>query len=139
MISVNRSTESSLAGASGNLDRVSIFAICLSGALIFTTIQAQDFADVAGDGALGRVTFPIYAPELSRAFTLFALIAWSCVLSACWEVGPLLSGAFIALGTLVGWRYYVFRTPANDDRSYVLYNVSTLRPCFLSCPDRSLS
>ena len=107
------------------MDRVSVVAICLSGALIFTTIQAQDFADVQGDAALGRVTFPIYAPELSRVFTLFTLIAWSCGLSAFWEIGPLFSGVFIALGVVVGWRYYVLRTPEDDNDSYVLYNVST--------------
>ncbi|KAJ3733193.1 UbiA prenyltransferase family [Lentinula guzmanii] len=37
--------------------------LCWNGAVIFTTIQAQDFPDVQGDAALGRVTLPIYAPE----------------------------------------------------------------------------
>ena len=112
-------------GATRDLDRVSVFAVCLSGALIFTTIQAQDFADTEGDSALGRVTFPIYAPEFSRTFTLFALIAWSCGLSAFWDIGPAYRAAFIGLGALVGWRYYSKRTVEADCRSYVLYNVSS--------------
>ncbi|KAI0704551.1 UbiA prenyltransferase family-domain-containing protein [Earliella scabrosa] len=112
-----------LMGATRDLDRVSMFAVCLSGALIFTTIQAQDFADTEGDSALGRVTFPIYAPEFSRTFTLFALIAWSCGLSAFWDIGPAYRAAFIGLGALVGWRYYSKRTVEADCRSYVLYNI----------------
>ena len=115
---------SPLSGANHNLDHASFWAICLSGALIFTTIQAQDFADVEGDAALGRVTFPIYAPKVSRAFTLFALTAWSCGLCLFWNIGPLCSAAFIALGALVGGRYYSLRSANDDERSYLFYNVS---------------
>ena len=122
-----------LVGLTRDLDSVSIFAIYLSGALIFTTIQAQDFADVEGDSALGRVTFPIYAPELSRVFTLFALVGWSCGLSAFWDIGPLHRAIFIGFGALVGWRYYVLRTAKEDGRSYVLYNVSIWRSLGTMC------
>lgn len=110
-------------GMTRDLDYISAVSIVLSGVLIFTTIQAQDFADVEGDSALGRVTFPIYAPELARAFTLLALVAWSWGLSAFWEIGPLYGAAVTVAGAVVGWRYYALRTPAEDKRSYVLYNV----------------
>lgn len=108
------------------MDYISATAVCVSGALIFTTIQAQDFADVEGDKQLGRVTFPIHAPEFSRAFTLGALVGWSIFLSWFWSIGPLCAMGFIGLGTFVGLRYYIHRTEAKDRRSYVFYNVSTI-------------
>ncbi|EKM50744.1 uncharacterized protein PHACADRAFT_188269 [Phanerochaete carnosa HHB-10118-sp] len=110
-------------GASREIDYISTTAVCISGALIFTTIQAQDFADVEGDKQLGRVTLPIYAPEFSRAFTLGALIGWSIFLSWFWHIGPLCAIGFIGMGTFVGLRYYTRRTEAEDRESYVFYNI----------------
>ena len=86
------------AGASRDLDAISLTAVCISGALIFTTIQAQDFADVEGDAALGRKTFPIFAPRASRVASLLAMCAWSLFLACFWGVGPLCGGAFVAFG-----------------------------------------
>ncbi|KAI0763940.1 UbiA prenyltransferase family-domain-containing protein [Trametes elegans] len=112
-----------LMGISQSLDTVSITAVCLSGLLILTTIQVQDFPDVDGDSALGRVTLPIYAPEASRAATLAALVGWSAALAWLWGVGPICACAFVALGTCVGVRCYVLRRPCADKRTYVLYNI----------------
>ncbi|KAI0704542.1 UbiA prenyltransferase family [Earliella scabrosa] len=112
-----------LMGSQPALDRVSMFSVGMSGAVIFTTIQAQDFADVEGDRELGRATFPLYAPEMSRIVTLLALVLWSAILSVFWELGPVMSFAFIAVGLLVGTRYYVLRSADADRSSYVLYNI----------------
>ncbi|KAI1787180.1 UbiA prenyltransferase family-domain-containing protein [Ganoderma leucocontextum] len=112
-----------LMGATRDLDTVSLTAVCISGALIFTTIQAQDFADVEGDAALGRKTFPIYAPRASRVATLLAMCAWSLFLACFWGVGPLCGAAFVAFGSFVGCRFYFLRTAEEDTRSYVLYNI----------------
>ena len=111
-------------------------AVCISGALIFTTIQAQDFADVEGDAALGRKTFPIIAPRASRVASLLAMCAWSLGLALFWDVGPLVGGAFVALGSFVGARFFFLRTAEEDERSYVLYNVS--RPLPPPAPGTSL-
>ncbi|KAH9896524.1 UbiA prenyltransferase family [Cubamyces lactineus] len=112
-----------LVGAVRDFDQTSIMACILSGALIFTTIQAQDFADVEGDKLLGRVTIPIWAPELSRVGTLLLMCAWSLFLPWYWEIGAPATLAFLALGTFVGLRYYLLRHTDADKRSYVLYNV----------------
>ncbi|KAI0746376.1 UbiA prenyltransferase family [Daedaleopsis nitida] len=112
-----------LMGVTRDLDSVSMLAVFLSGAVIMTTIQAQDFADVEGDAALGRVTLPIYAPEFSRVLTLCTLVAWSIALSVVWGIGPLYGGIFIALGAYVGWRFYCLRSPADDCWTYVIYNI----------------
>ena len=119
-------------GPTRDLDVVSLTAVAISGALIFTTIQAQDFADVEGDAALGRKTFPIYAPGLSRVASLLAMCAWSLVLACFWGVGPLCGGAFVAFGSFVGCRFYFLRTAEEDARSYVLYNVSRPATRFLA-------
>lgn len=110
-------------GGHRTLDSISIMAVCISGLLIFTTIQAQDFADVAGDRAMGRITFPIYAPELSRIATFCAIFAWSILISRFWNIGPACMWAFSALGAYVAFRYYFLRNTQDDKVSYVLYNV----------------
>ena len=70
-----------LLGSSRNLDSTSYASVIISGLLVLTTVQAQDFADVEGDKQLGRVTFPIRAPQFSRLWTLLAMVAWSAVLT----------------------------------------------------------
>jgi len=107
----------------GVLDFISVTSIIISGILIFTAIQAQDFPDVEGDKAVGRMTFPIYAPELSRFVTLFATSAWSVFLCWFWEVGPISTALFTSFGLHVGLRYYCWRTIEADKKSYLIFNV----------------
>lgn len=91
--------------------------------VIFTTIQAQDFPDVEGDAAIGRVTFPIYAPEFSRIFTFMATTGWSVCLCWFWDIGPCSTVAVALIGGYVGCRYYIWRDAKTDSQSYILYNV----------------
>ncbi|PCH34874.1 hypothetical protein WOLCODRAFT_79171 [Wolfiporia cocos MD-104 SS10] len=105
------------------LDTVSKSAVVISGLLILTTIHAQDFADVEADAASGRVTFPIYAPRLSRLVTLTTAVAWSLGLSWYWKIGPTFEWMFIAMGTAIGLRYFFYRTRKADQLSYILFNV----------------
>jgi hypothetical protein len=105
------------------MDFVSVTAVIISGILIFTAIQAQDFPDVEGDKAVGRMTFHIYAPELSRLLTFFTTVAWSVFLSWFWDVGPISSAVFTSFGIHVGLRYYCCRTLEADKRSYLIFNV----------------
>lgn len=106
------------------MDSISRTAILLNGLLIFTTVQTQDFSDVDGDAALGRVTLPIYAPELSRIFTLFAMILWSSGLVWFWGIGLWYATGVIIFGTAVGLRFYMWRQREVDQRSYIWFNVS---------------
>lgn len=102
-------------------------AVVFNSLVILTTIQAQDFPDVDGDAAIGRVTLPIYAPELSRLITLLATTMWSIYLSWFWGVGNASAMIMVLTGTYVGYRYYMRRNILSDKRSYVLYNVSTMK------------
>ncbi|KAJ7764866.1 UbiA prenyltransferase family [Mycena metata] len=106
-----------------SLDAVAIASIIISGAVIFTTIQAQDFPDVAGDAASGRMTFPIYAPELSRITTLVALLSWSVFLCWYWTLGPISSLVLISLGVYTGARYYLCRQVTEDKKSYLVFSL----------------
>jgi hypothetical protein len=108
-------------------------AVILSGMVIFTTIQTQDFPDVEGDAATGRITLPIYAPEFSRAFTLLAVGFWSILLCWIWSVPSPVSILFILLGSLVGLRYYHYRNVDMDKTSYLLYNVSVAALIRIRC------
>jgi hypothetical protein len=108
------------------MDFVSVTAVIISGILVFTAIHAQDFPDVEGDKTVGRMTFPIYALELSRSFTPFVTIAWSAFLSWFWEVGSISTTLFTWFGIYVGLRYYFWRTLEADRKSYLTFNVRTL-------------
>lgn len=106
-----------------SVDRTSLVALLSSGLLIFTTIHAQDFADVDGDRLSGRRTLPIIAPEGSRLYMLAALPGWSIILSMLWGLGPLCGTLFLAFGLFVGTQYFRFRDGPHDQSSYLLYNV----------------
>ncbi|KAG5718710.1 Digeranylgeranylglyceryl phosphate synthase [Termitomyces sp. T112] len=106
----------------GSLDSISIQAILLSALVIFTTIQAQDFPDVEGDSAIKRVTFPIYAPEFSRLFTLTVISLWSLLLCWLWDIECFIAVPYVSLGIYVGSRYYFLRTQTADRYSYIIFN-----------------
>ncbi|VDC07344.1 unnamed protein product [Peniophora sp. CBMAI 1063] len=112
-----------LLGGTRVLDQLSIAAVGLSGMIIFTTVQLQDFPDQAGDAAIGRVTFPIYAPEFSRVFTLVAMGSWSILLGRYWGIGVVSRCCLFAIGMLVGIRCFAYRTSAADTITYRMYNV----------------
>ena len=119
-------THKSLTGFRKELDCVSLKAVLLSGILIFTTIQAQDFPDIEGDVASNRLTFPIYAPEFSRTFTLLIIPAWSILLSWIWDVGTVNKSVYVGVGAYIGIRYYYWRTREADSWSYLIFNVRTM-------------
>jgi 1,4-dihydroxy-2-naphthoate octaprenyltransferase len=110
------------------MDSVSVTAVIISGILVFTAIHAQDFPDVEGDKTVGRMTFPIYAPELSRFLMLFVTVAWSIFLSWFWKVGPISTALFTSFGIHVGLRCYCWRTLEADRKSYLIFNVRILTP-----------
>ena len=86
------------------------------------TIHAQDFADVDGDRKMGRRTLPMVAPEGSRIYMFAVLPLLSLVLCSIWSLGPLCSIFFVAIGFVVGYRYFLFRSEVCDQSSYLLYN-----------------
>ncbi|KAN0132267.1 UbiA prenyltransferase family [Lactarius tabidus] len=104
-------------------DSTACIAVALSAAIIFTTIHTQDFKDMRGDAATGRVTFPIAYPSLSRAATAFFLIVWSWCASRTWQLDQFSAAALGVLALFVGVQFVV-RTGARADKiSFYWYNV----------------
>lgn len=61
--------------------------IALTAAVVMTTIQAQDFPDIAGDKARGRKSIPIVFNEgLARGALAFLVLFWSIVCLVFWDV-----------------------------------------------------
>ena len=105
--------------------RTSIVAQALLSLVILTTIQAQDFKDVAGDGLIGRRTLPLAYPRGSRVLMAVLLPAWSLLLSYMYaEAGAMLIACTILLGTATGVRFLFESSRKRDEESYMFYNVS---------------
>ncbi|KAJ3785733.1 UbiA prenyltransferase family-domain-containing protein [Lentinula aff. detonsa] len=95
-----------------------------NGLVIFTTIHAQDFRDVEGDKIIGRQTLPIVYPEGSRLAILVSMWGWtSGLIATCHGIHAWLSLIFGAVGLVIGFRFYCFRSARDDRMSYTLYNV----------------
>jgi hypothetical protein len=110
-------------------DGIACIAVALSAGIIFTTIHTQDFKDMRGDAATGRVTFPLAYPFLSRAATAFFLIVWSWFASWTWRLNQSSAAALGVLALFVGVQF-VLRTDARADKiSFYWYNVSPPVDC----------
>ncbi|KAL4262833.1 UbiA prenyltransferase [Pleurotus pulmonarius] len=110
-------------GNGHELGDVTSQALAISSLVIFTTIHAQDFADVDGDLAIGRTTLPIYAPQLSRVAILVLPCTWSMFVGWFWGVGPGTYAALVSIGSYVGLQFYLFRNVDADKKSYRQFNV----------------
>jgi hypothetical protein len=98
-------------------------SVALSAGIILTTIHAQDYKDIQGDIAAGRVTLPIAYPMLSRAVTAVLLIGWSWGISRTWHLDDATAAAMGVLSLVVGTRF-VARTDSRADKiSFYWYNV----------------
>lgn len=100
-----------------------VAALVTSSLIIFTTIQAADFRDEKGDKMEGKQTFPIVFPELSRVGTSTLVVFWSNLVSTFWNIDVPISLPLFFMALVVACRFYRYRTPEADKRSYLLYNV----------------
>jgi 4-hydroxybenzoate polyprenyltransferase len=111
-------------GMTSDLDLIAIRSLMCSAIVIFTTLHVQDFADVIGDKATGRVTFPILFPQASRVCAVSAILRASTTLPAYWGL-PLIPKVTLAvLSLVIAFRLFVHRSQASDRLTYVIYNVS---------------
>ncbi|EJD55623.1 hypothetical protein AURDEDRAFT_50725 [Auricularia subglabra TFB-10046 SS5] len=105
------------------LDDVAQRAILLSVLVKLSTNQFEDFADVAGDASVGRVTLPIQFPRFARGYSSAVLVAWSAYLGAVWNLPQLAHGLFLALAIWISARTVRTKGEAYDVRTRVYYNV----------------
>jgi 4-hydroxybenzoate polyprenyltransferase len=108
------------------IDPIAKLAIVLSGGIFATTIHAQDFKDIEGDRKIGRRTIPIVLPVFSRVTVIIPMVLWSFGLGRVWDLGAEVAAPFVALALVVGGRFLLFRSVAEDQVSFYLYNVSSL-------------
>ena len=125
---------------------MSWLSILCSAGIFLTTIQAQDFKDLAGDALVGRHTLPLVHPSLARPTLLVALAIWSVALSMLWDLSTRTTIVFNLLGAAVGGRFLLKTGIKADQRSFYLYNVSIVMldkvehcradyfPCRFGCP-----
>jgi len=104
-------------------DSIALRSILLSITLYATTTHTQDFKDVIGDYKIGRSTFALYMPKVSRASVLAGLVMWSAFLSKVWEMGPVLSAILMGLALFVGSRFCLMSGKRNDQVSFYWYNL----------------
>ena len=96
----------------------------MSTGIILTTIHMQDYRDIQGDIAAGRVTLPIAYPMCSRAVTAFLLVAWSWGISRTWHLDDATAAVMGVLSLVVGTSFVAGTGPCADRNSFYWYNVS---------------
>lgn len=105
------------------LDDIARRALLYNALVIFTTLHAQDFADVEGDRQMFRQTFPIYFPTASRIVVSLAVPIWSVYLTYSWHVSGVASFTIGCFGFWVALRFWMKRSCEADKKSYVYYNI----------------
>ena len=99
-------------------------SVAMSAGIILTTIHTQDYKDIQGDIAAGRVTLPIAYPMCSRAVTAFLLVAWSWGISRTWLLDDATAAVMGVLSLVVGTSFVAGTGPRADRNSFYWYNVS---------------
>jgi len=99
-------------------------ALVASGLVILTTVHAGDIPDVMGDRMLGRRTFPIIFPTMTRPTLAATLGLWSLFGSLIIREQSLAASTLLSvLGAIVAARFLMLRTTRHDRMSCLLYNV----------------
>ncbi|KAL8833477.1 MAG: hypothetical protein Q9170_004251 [Blastenia crenularia] len=98
-----------------DLNETSSIWLGMIGAIIFTTLQMQDMADVHGDAKRGRMTIPlIYGDRAARWSIAVPVVAWSLICPAFWGVGFMGYMLPIAAAGVFLTRLFLYRTVADD-------------------------
>lgn len=95
----------------------------LTAAVIMSTIQAQDFPDVAGDKIRGRKTIPLVFNEDWARGTLAGLILfWSTVCLVFWNVkSTIIWVALLGIGSTISYKTTLNRTKSSDEIVWKLW------------------
>lgn len=109
----------------------SMWLILLIG-VISTTIQFQDLYDQKGDAIRGRRTIPLIAGDRVARLTVTIPIAiWSWVCPAFWGLEFLGFILPIALGAIIIFRLYRYRSVDEDKKSFMVWNAWVMSLYFL--------
>ena len=79
--------------------------LIIVGAIVFSTLQMQDMADMDGDAARGRRTLPLAHGETTARWSIAVpVMAWSFICPAFWASGVVGYAISIALGSILSVR-----------------------------------
>ncbi|KAH8800591.1 UbiA prenyltransferase family [Flagelloscypha sp. PMI_526] len=121
-VSFEYGATSAMCGCSRLRDEARI-SLLISGFIILTTIHAADFADVEGDTAQGRQTFPILYPRIAKGLVVLGVPFWTGLILQIWELHPFYSAVLLVLGFSVSALFYEARDEAQCSKAYLLYNI----------------
>lgn len=101
--------------------------LAIVGAIVFSTLQMQDMADVEGDAVRGRRTLPIvYGQTIARWSIAFPVLCWSLICPLYWKVELWAYVAPFSVGALLAGRVLVLRTAEEDRKTWKLWCMWTL-------------
>ena len=84
--------------------------LAVVGAIVFSTLQMQDMADMEGDAARGRRTLPFVHGETVALWSIAVPVAaWSFICPALWGCGVIGYGISNAVGSLLLVRILVLK------------------------------
>ncbi|KIW13333.1 hypothetical protein PV08_08521 [Exophiala spinifera] len=93
-------------------------------ATVFTTIHTMDMYDQGGDASRNRKTVPLVVGDnLARWSIVFFMTIWSVVCPAYVGAPPIGFALMVGLGGLISVRYLLFRTVADDKKTFKLWNL----------------
>lgn len=94
------------------------------GAIVFTSVQAQDIADQEGDARRFRKTLPLTIGDRPARYTiLISLLTWSVAAPAYWSLPLYAYVLTICIGTGVGVRFVLKTSIEADKHSFQLWNI----------------
>lgn len=105
------------------IESESIPWLLIIGAVVCTTVHAQDMYDQAGDLAAGRKTAPLVLGDGPARWSIAIMIAaWSWLSPLYWKSAAVGYFAPVTLGVLVSLRSLVKRTVEEDKTTFRIYN-----------------
>jgi len=102
-------------------------------AVVFTTLQIQDFHDQEGDRARGRSTIPILVGDAAGRWTVVTpMLIWSWFIPSFW--GMTLYGylAPLGIGGVISWRSLMRKGVESDRNTYKMWGLWIA--CLLAIP-----
>ncbi|KAL2038023.1 hypothetical protein N7G274_009243 [Stereocaulon virgatum] len=101
--------------------------LALVGAIVFSTLQMQDMADMEGDAARGRRTLPlVHGESVARWFIAVPVAAWSIICPAFWESGLVGYGIATAVGSALFVRVLVLEGRMAYRRTWAIWCLWTM-------------
>ena len=109
------------------LNRNAYVWLAVVGAIVFSTLQMQDMADMEGDAARGRRTLPLVHGETFARWSIALPVAiWSLVCPTFWGSGVIGFGISVAAGSVLVFRILVLSGPMAYRRTWVIWCLWTM-------------